>query len=115
MPKGRSSRLASAVGGRAPSLGAGSPSGSVEGIAGPRYARRSLEKDRRRQLLACSASRDRAFARCDAGPTMAGGDMGVATLVFADRRKDGAYPVMDTSGTVVARIRPRRGGSTFDA
>ena len=39
----------------------------------------------------------------------------MATLVFADRRQDGAYPVTDPSGAVVARIRVSRGGSHFVA
>lgn len=36
-----------------------------------------------------------------------------AALVFADRRRDGAYSVTDQSGAVVARIRVRRGGARF--
>lgn len=39
----------------------------------------------------------------------------MATLVFADRRRHGAYPITDPAGVVVARIRVGRGGSSFVA
>src|SRR3954453_9691244 len=34
-------------------------------------------------------------------------------LVFADRRRDGAYSDTDPSGEVIAQIRVRRGGARF--
>ena len=39
----------------------------------------------------------------------------MATLVFGDRRRDGAYPVTDSAGVVVARLRVNRAGSSFVA
>src|SRR4051812_28517353 len=51
-------------------------------------------------------------------PTAVGGQMATAaptTLIFADRRRDGAYAVLDQAGRTVARIRTGWGGGRFVA